>query len=81
VFDALTTRRPYKEAMSAAIARQYLEDKKEHEFDPACVEAFVSRWDEVISICVNGPVIQAPFRKSVTIVEAQPACNTATATA
>ncbi len=50
VFDALTTRRPYKEAMPLAAARQYLQDKKGHEFDPACVDAFLSRWDEVAAI-------------------------------
>jgi len=33
VFDALTTKRPLY------AARQYLEDKKGREFDPACVEA------------------------------------------
>jgi putative two-component system response regulator len=50
VFDALTTRRPYKEAMPLETARQYLEDKKGQEFDPACVDAFLSRWDEVAVI-------------------------------
>jgi putative two-component system response regulator len=51
VFDALTTKRPYKEAMPLPVARQYLEDKKAREFDPACVEAFLSRWDDVVEIC------------------------------
>jgi putative two-component system response regulator len=50
VFDALTTRRPYKEAMPLEAARQYLEEKKGREFDPACVDAFLSRWDEVAAI-------------------------------
>jgi putative two-component system response regulator len=50
VFDALTTKRPYKEAMPLLKAREYLEEKKEREFDPACVDAFLSRWDEVVSI-------------------------------
>jgi two-component system, response regulator RpfG len=50
VFDALTMRRPYKEAMPLDAARQYLEEKKEREFDPACVDAFLSRWDEVAAI-------------------------------
>jgi len=51
VFDALTTKRPYKEAMPLLTAREYLENRKEIEFDPACVDAFLSRWDEVVSIC------------------------------
>jgi putative two-component system response regulator len=50
VFDALTTKRPYKEAMPLPKAREYLEDKKEIEFDPACVDAFLSRWEDVASI-------------------------------
>jgi len=50
VFDALTTRRPYKEAMPLEAARRYLEEKKGREFDPACVDAFLSRWDEVAAI-------------------------------
>jgi putative two-component system response regulator len=50
VFDALTTRRPYKEAMPLDTAKNYLEAKKGIEFDPACVDAFLSRWDEVAAI-------------------------------
>lgn len=50
VFDALTTKRPYKEAMPLIEARRYLEDKKGHEFDPACVDAFLSRWNDVVAI-------------------------------
>jgi putative two-component system response regulator len=50
VFDALTTRRPYKEAMLLETARRYLEEKKGQEFDPACVDAFLLRWDEVVAI-------------------------------
>jgi putative two-component system response regulator len=50
VFDALTTKRPYKEAMPLIVARTYLQDKSAIEFDPACVEAFLSRWDDVVAI-------------------------------
>lgn len=51
VFDALTTRRPYKEPMPLPAARQYLEEQRGREFDPACVDAFLSRWDDVMEIC------------------------------
>ena len=61
VFDALTTKRPYKEAMPLLKAREYLEDKKEIEFDPACVDAFLSRWDEIVEICAAQNV--TPSRK------------------
>jgi putative two-component system response regulator len=50
VFDALTTKHPYKEAMPLHQARRYLEDKKGIEFDPTCVDAFLARWDEVEAI-------------------------------
>jgi len=50
VFDALTTKRPYKEAMPLIAARAYLQDKSAIEFDPACVDAFLSRWDDVVAI-------------------------------
>lgn len=51
VFDALTTKRPYKEPMPVQAAREYLEKQKGSEFDPACVDAFLSRWHEVLEIC------------------------------
>jgi putative two-component system response regulator len=50
VFDALTMRRPYKEPMPLDEARAYLENKKGTEFDPACVDAFLSRWSDVVGI-------------------------------
>jgi putative two-component system response regulator len=39
IFDTLTTKRQYKEAMSLAAARQFLKDGKGRDFDPACVGA------------------------------------------
>jgi putative two-component system response regulator len=53
VFDALTMKRPYKEAMPMAEARGYLEKQKGKEFDPACVNAFLARWDDVTKICTS----------------------------
>ena len=50
VFDALTTRRPYKEPMPLDVARNYLVENQGRQFDPACVDAFLSRWDEVVAI-------------------------------
>jgi len=60
VFDALTTRRPYKEAMPPQAARDYLREKREHEFDPACVDAFLARWDDVLDICMAQNAVLAP---------------------
>ena len=53
VFDALTTRRPYKEPMPLDVARDYLVQNQGQQFDPACVEAFLSRWDEVVAIATG----------------------------
>jgi putative two-component system response regulator len=52
VFDALTTKRPYKEAMPVEVAREYLVTKRGIEFDPACIDAFLSRWNQVMEICL-----------------------------
>ena len=60
VFDALTTRRPYKEPMPLDAAREYLIENKGRQFDPACVEAFLSRWDEVVGIAAGQHA--APFQ-------------------
>lgn len=62
VFDALTTRRPYKEPMPIEVARDYLVENKGRQFDPACVEAFLSRWDEVLDIAAGGQA--TPFHKA-----------------
>ncbi|MBK4737650.1 response regulator [Noviherbaspirillum sp. DKR-6] len=50
VFDALTSARPYKKAWSVESAIQFLIDGKGKHFDPSCVDAFLSDWDEVIAI-------------------------------
>jgi putative two-component system response regulator len=62
VFDALTTRRPYKEPMPLDVARSYLVENQGRQFDPACVEAFLSRWEEVVEIAAGQQA--TPFQKS-----------------
>jgi len=62
VFDALTTRRPYKEPMPLDLARDYLVQNSGRQFDPACVEAFLSRWDEVVGIATGQTTL--PLAKS-----------------
>jgi two-component system, response regulator RpfG len=61
VFDALTMKRPYKDPMPLADARRYLEDNKALQFDPACVDAFLSRWNEVVTIATAQHAM-APWR-------------------
>jgi putative two-component system response regulator len=50
VFDALTSSRPYKTAWTVERARQMLIDGKGSHFDPACVDALQSEWDEALAI-------------------------------
>lgn len=53
VFDALTSERPYKRAWSAEAARDYIVDNSGRHFDPACVQAFLAVWDEVLDVRVH----------------------------
>ncbi|MBI5329115.1 MAG: response regulator [Betaproteobacteria bacterium] len=50
VFDALTTERPYKKAWEVERAVEFLRDGAGSHFDPACVDAFLSRLDEALRI-------------------------------
>lgn len=61
VFDALTTSRPYKEAMSFEAALACIRAESGRHFDPACVEAFCARWPD---IRITGGQDQAAIRPS-----------------
>ena len=50
VFDALTSKRPYKEAWSLEQAIAYLTKEKGKHFDPELVDAFLTCMDEVKAI-------------------------------
>lgn len=50
VFDALTSERPYKKAWSVEEACQLVRDGSGKHFDPSCVDAFFSDFDEIIKI-------------------------------
>jgi putative two-component system response regulator len=50
VFDALTSERPYKKAWSVEQATKLIRDSSGTHFDPACVEAFFTEFDEVLAI-------------------------------
>ncbi len=62
VFDALTSERPYKRAWPAEDARAYLVAERGKHFDPACVDAFLGHWEEVLAICFErarpAPILQ-----------------------
>jgi putative two-component system response regulator len=50
VFDALTSERPYKKAWELERAVAFLREGAGSHFDPACVDGFLSNWDEVLRI-------------------------------
>jgi two-component system response regulator RpfG len=50
VYDALTTRRPYKQAWDSDAAFQYLLDHRRDHFDSRVVEAFLSARSDVLHI-------------------------------
>jgi putative two-component system response regulator len=50
VFDALTSERPYKKAWEDDRAVAMLRAAAGTHFDPACVEAFLADWPEVLAI-------------------------------
>ncbi|MDD4978877.1 MAG: response regulator [Gallionella sp.] len=50
VFDALTSERPYKKAWDIEKASQLLRDGMGKHFDPECVEAFFTDWEQVLEI-------------------------------
>jgi putative nucleotidyltransferase with HDIG domain len=50
VFDALTSDRPYRDAMSVAEATELITHESGRQFDPAVVTAFRARTDAIVSI-------------------------------
>lgn len=64
VFDALTTERPYKAAMPLSEARACIAAESGHHFDPACVAAFLSRWDDIMAVgaSASAHLRDLPFR-------------------
>jgi putative two-component system response regulator len=50
VFDALTSVRPYKAAWPTEQARAYILAERGRHFDPACVDAMISAWPEILAV-------------------------------
>ncbi|CAD5373105.1 Cyclic di-GMP phosphodiesterase response regulator RpfG [Rubrivivax sp. A210] len=50
VFDALTSARPYKRSWTIERSLALLDEGRGKHFDPACVDAFLNDWDEVLEI-------------------------------
>jgi HD-GYP domain-containing protein (c-di-GMP phosphodiesterase class II) len=50
VFDALTSRRPYKKEWDYELTRRYIESNQGLQFDPLITSIFLEHYDKVISI-------------------------------
>lgn len=64
VFDALTTERPYKTAISFEAALAYLEGQRGRHFDPRCLDAFFASWAK----SRTPPVIETGMRNEHELV-------------
>jgi putative two-component system response regulator len=62
VFDALTSERPYKKAWPVERAQALLRESAGTHFDPTCVDAFMSCWDDVLTICERYQDAETPRR-------------------
>jgi putative two-component system response regulator len=60
VFDALTTLRRYKGAWDVERAGRYIREGSGSQFDPACVDAFLASWPEVLVIKARYSEITPP---------------------
>ncbi len=60
VFDALTSERPYKKAWPIEMALAYLREGAGKHFDPACVQAMLASWDEVLLVFEQYQDAQVP---------------------
>ncbi|MDP9238885.1 MAG: HD-GYP domain-containing protein [Chloroflexota bacterium] len=49
-FDAMTSDRPYRAALSVDAAREEIIRCSGTQFDPPCVQAFLLAWDEIVEI-------------------------------
>ena len=63
VFDALVTRRPYKQAWPIGKALEHLRSQRGRHFDPACVDAFMDATPAVVKIMEHLQDNRAPIAK------------------
>lgn len=55
VFDALCSERPYKRAWTLTEARNEIIAQSGRHFDPACVDAFIKCWPEIVDCMISTP--------------------------
>jgi len=53
VFDALTSKRPYKETFPVEVALDIMKKEREQHFDPDVLDIFLTNMDEVLKIRAN----------------------------
>jgi HD-GYP domain-containing protein (c-di-GMP phosphodiesterase class II) len=73
VFDALRTRRPYRDAWESAKALSYLEERAGTEFEPEAATAFVAMMRKAESGIQLSPMPEAPG--NATTIAGQPAAD------
>ena len=59
VFDALTTKRPYKEAWPLDKTLEYLKEQSGHHFEPKLVSLFIQELDKILVIMARWPELAA----------------------
>ena len=59
VFDALMSKRPYKEPWTREEALQYLRDNSGSHFDPRVVRAFLGSMSEPIAVLAEKPAAKS----------------------
>ncbi len=69
VFDALTSDRPYRQALSAAEATEMIEREAGRQFDPSVVAAFKARKDGIVAILKQQRALQTAPRPDDRILE------------
>jgi len=62
VIDALCSERPYKQAWPPEAARAEIERLAGSHFDPSCVAAFVTAWDDIASVLFSRTTATTPVQ-------------------
>ena len=60
VFDALTTKRVYKDASRPEVAKTLIEDGRGNHFDPVIVDAFLDRYDDFVAVHRRHAILDMP---------------------
>lgn len=68
VFDALLSKRPYKDAWSADAVREYLYQHSGQHFDPQLIQVFLSHFPEMLWVR-DGVTEQGPTTESAFVVD------------